>query len=207
MRAPFLASLAVLLLPAAPAFAAPPDVAVRMLRLTGDRTGSVSIVRLERNTSGAPIAVTVVAGGRSRLFLRRSQPEAGRTVYETWLDSRPGVTVTRAGPGPLLFEAGGFSLRIHEADLGLRTVRCWMGTLASRMEPRLLSAAADVRVLKEWSGKERLTDEFLPIRVLWSVGEAADFSPRGDLKVEQGPFEGEPWDDLVRAATDELGKL
>lgn len=209
MRASAFAPVAVplaLLLSAAPVLAAPPDESVRMLRLTGGRTGTASIVRVERTASGNPVAVTVVAGSRSRLFLRRSQPEPGRTVYETWLDSRPGVTVTRAGSGPLLLEAGGFSLRIHEAELGLRTVRCWIGALTSRMEPRLLTAAADVKVLKEWSGKDKLGDEFLPVRILWSVGEAPDISPGGDLKVEEGPFDGAPWDDLVRAVTDELGK-
>jgi len=206
MRASSFAARLAVLLSAVPALAVPPDASVRMLRLTGERTGSASIVRLERKTSGSPVAVTVVAGPRSRLFLRRSQPEPGRTVYETWLDSRPGVTVTRAGAGPLLLEAGGFSLRIHEADLGLKTVRCWIGTLSARMEPRLLTAAADVRVLKEWAGKDKLGDEFLPVRILWSVGEAPNLSPRGDLKVEEGPFEGAPWDDLVRAVTDELGK-
>ncbi len=99
------------------------------------------------------------------------------------------------------------ALRAGQARaLPLASVRCWMGTLASRMEPRLLSAAADVRVLKEWSGKDRLTDEFLPVRMLWTVGEDPDFTPRGELKVEEGPFSGAPWDDLVLAVTDELGK-
>ena len=205
MRASFCAPAA-FLLAVAPALAGPPDASVRMLRLTGERTGSASIVRVERKTSGSPVAVTVVAGSRSRLFLRRSQPEPGRTVYETWLDSRPGVTVTRSGSGPLLLEAGGLSLRIHEADLGLRTVRCWIGALTSRMEPRLLTAAADVTVLKEWAGKDKLGDEFLPVRILWSVGEAPNISPVGDLKAEEGPFAGAPWDELVRAVTDELGK-
>jgi hypothetical protein len=177
-----------------------------MLRFTGEKTGSAALVRLERKSPGNPVAVTVVAGRRSRLFLRRAQSQPGTTVYETWLDSRPGVTVTRGPSGPLLLEAGGFPLRLHEADLGLRTVRCWIGALSARMEPRLLSAAADVRVLKEWSGKDRLTDEFLPVRILWTVGEDPDFTPRGELKVEEGPFEGAPWDDLVRAASDELGK-
>jgi hypothetical protein len=206
MRASALAAPLAVVLSAAPVLAAPPDASVRMLRLTGGRAGSASVVRLERKASGSPVAVTVVAGSRSRLFLRRSQPEPGRTVYEAWLDSRPGVTVTRAGSGPLLLEAGGLSLRIHEADLGLRTVRCWIGALTSRMEPRLLTAAADVKVLKEWAGKDRLGDEFLPVRILWSVGEAPNISPGGDLEVEEGPFEGAPWDDLVRAVTDELGK-
>lgn len=205
MRARTLAPL-VLLLGAVPTLAVPPEAVPRMLRVTGEKAGSAAIVRLERKTSGNPVAVTVVAGQRSRLFLRKSQPQPGTTVYETWLDARPGVTVTRTGPGPLALEAGGFSLRVHEADLGLRTVRCWIGTLSSRMEPRLLTAAADVRVLKEWSGKDRLTDEFLPVRILWAVGEDPDLTPRGELKVEEGPFEGAPWDDLVRAVTDELGK-
>lgn len=202
MRAPLVA----LLLAAAPALAAGPDSGVRMLRISAEKTGSVSVVRVARETSQGPASVLVVAGARSRLFLRRSRADGGATVYETWLDARPGVTVTRPAQGPLLLEAGGFSLRIHEADLGLRTVRCWIGALAARMEPRLLTTAADVRVLRDWAGRDKLADEFLPIRILWSVGEAPDLAPRGELKVEEGPFEGAPWDDLVRAATDELGK-
>lgn len=205
MRARLLAPIA-LVLAAAPALAVPPDSAVRMVRMTGEKGGAASIVRLERKSAANPVAVTVIAGARSRLFLRRGQTEPGTTVYEAWLDARPGIAVTRAGTGPLVLEAGGFKLRFHEADLGLRTVRCWIGTLSARMEPRLLTAAADVRVLKEWSGKDRLTDEFLPVRILWAVGEDPDFTPRGELKVEEGPFRGAPWDDLVRAVTDELGK-
>ena len=159
-----------------------------MLRISAEKAGAVSIVRVERGGPSNQAAVTVIAGPRSSLFLRRGTTEPGATVYETWLDARPGVTVTRAASGPLLFEAGGFSLRVHEPDLGLRTVRCWIGALAARMDPRLLSVAADVRVLKEWAGKDRLTDEFLPIRILWSVAEVPALAPRGELKVEEGPF-------------------
>ena len=193
------------LLASSTVLAAPPEVTVRMVKLSAERAGSVSIVRAERAAAGG-VAVTVAAGGRSRLFLRRAQPEPGTTTYEAWLDARPGFLVTRSGRGPLLLEAGGFSLRVHEADLALRTVRCWVGALASRIEPRLLTAAANVRVLAAWAGKDRLAEEFLPIRVLWAEGETPDVSPRGELKVEEGPFTGAPWDDLVRAAEDELGK-
>lgn len=202
MRAP----LAALLLAAGSAIAAPAEPEVRMMRISDATTGSVSVVRVSGETSRGPVTVLVAAGARSRLFLRRAGTDGGATVYEAWLDSRPGVTVTRDGPGPLLLEAGGYSLRIHEADLGLRTVRCWVGAFASRMEPRLLTAAADVRVVREWAGMGALADELLPVRILWSVGEEPGISPRGDAKVEEGPFTGAPWDDLLRAATEELGR-
>jgi hypothetical protein len=198
--------LLVSLLLALPALAASPDGAVKMLRLSAERAGTLSIVRVERPTAQGPVTVTVLAGARSRLFLRKSRPDTGTHVYEAYLDSRPGVLVTRAANGPLLLEAGGFSVRVHEADLGLKTVRCWIGSLVSRMEPRLLVAAADVQVVKEWGGWDKLGDEFLPIRLLASVGEAPDLKARGELKAEDGPFEGAPWDDLCRAALDELGK-
>ena len=176
-----------------------------MARLSAERSGSVSIVRVERGGL-APVSVVVVEAGRSRLFLRRAAQDGGATAYEAWLDARPGVAVTRPASGPLVFEAGGMTLRIHEADLGLRTVRCWIGALTARMEPRLLTAASDVRVLKEWLGRDRLSDEFLPMRILWSAGEEPSLAPRGDPKVEEGAFTGAPWDDLLRLAKDELGR-
>ena len=200
------ATLLAALLAAAPGLAAPPDGAVRMMRISSERSGSDSVVRVERDTAQGPVSVIIVAGARSRLFLRRARPDAGTSVYEAFLDSRPGVTVTRTAKGPLLLEAGGFPVRVHEADLGLKTVRCWIGALVSRMEPRLLVAAADVQVVKEWGGWDKLGDEFLPIRVLGAVGETPDLKARGELKAEEGPFEGAPWDDLARAALDELGK-
>ena len=199
-------SLLAPLLFAVPALAAPTDGAVKMLRLSAERAGALSVVRVERPTAQGPVTVTVIAGARSRLFLRRSRPDAGTHVYEAYLDSRPGVTVTRAAKGPLLLEAGGFSVRVHEADLGLKTVRCWIGALVSRMEPRLLVGGGEVQVVKDWGGWDKLGDEFLPIRLLASVGEAPDLKSLGELNAEDGPFEGAPWDDLVRAALDELGK-
>jgi hypothetical protein len=194
------------LLLSASAAAAPPDGAVKMTRISSDRAGSASVVRVERETAQGPVSVIIVAGSRSRLVLRRARPDAGTTVYEAFLDSRPGVTMTRSPSGPLLLEAGGFSVRVFEADLGRRTVRCWIASLVSRVEPRLLVAAADVKAVREWAGWDRLGDELLPIRFLAAVGEAPDLSPRGELKVEEGPFQGAPWDDLSRAALDELGK-
>jgi hypothetical protein len=198
------AALAALLLAASAALPAAAQEQVRMMRLSADRAGAASIVRVERGGPAA-VSVVVVEAGRARLFLRRAAQDGGATAYEAWLDARPGITVTRAGPGPLVLEAGGMTLRIHEADLGLRTVRCWIGALTARMEPRLLTAASDVRVLKEWLGRDRLADEFLPMRILWSAGEEPNLAPRGDLKAEEGAFTGAPWDDLLRLAKDELG--
>ncbi len=201
MRAP----LAPLLLAALAALPAAAQEEVRMMRISAERSGAASIVRVERGGPGA-VSVVVVEAGRTRLFLRRAAQDAGATAYEAWLDARPGVTVTRPASGPLVLEAGGLTLRVHEADLGLRTVRCWIAALAARMEPRLLTAASDVRVLSEWLGRGRLADEFLPMRILWSAGEEPTVAPRGELKAEEGAFTGAPWDDLLRVAKDELGR-
>ena len=201
MRAP----LASLLVAASVALPAAAQDEVRMMRLSAERSGAASIVRVARSGTAA-VSVVVVEAGRTRLFLRRAAQDGGVTGWEAWLDARPGVAVTRAVSGPLVFEAGGMTLRIYEADLGLRTVRCWIGALTSRMEPRLLTAASDVRVLKEWLGRDRLADEFLPMRILWAAGEEPTVAPRGELKVEEGAFTGAPWDDLLRVAKDELGR-
>lgn len=201
MRAPLLS----LLLAASAALPAAAQEQVRMVRVSAERQGSASIVRVARGGPSA-VSVVVVEAGRTRLFLRRAAQDGGATAYEAWLDARPGVAVTRPASGPLVLEAGGLTLRIHEADLGLRTVRCWIGALTARMEPRLLTAASDVRVLSEWLGRGKLADEFLPMRVLWSAGEEPTVAPRGDPKVEEGAFTGAPWDDLVRLANDELGR-
>jgi len=201
MRSTFLA----LLLAAAPAFAAPPETDVKMLRVSGEGAGSASVVRLERDTKRGVVAVTVVDGARSRLFLKRSQTEPGTVVYEARLDARNGLGVTRRSQGPLLLEAGSFSLRVHEGDLGLRTVRCWIGSFASRIEPRLLAAAADVRVLRSWAKQDSLEDSFLPLRILWLADEETP-APRGEVKMEEGKFTGRPWDDLTRAALDALDR-
>lgn len=68
------------LLVALPALAASPDGAVKMLRLSAERAGALSVVRVERPTAQGPVTVTVIAGARSRLFLRRSRPDAGTHV-------------------------------------------------------------------------------------------------------------------------------
>ena len=60
--------------------------------------------------------------------------------------------MTRRGNEPALVEGGGWSLRVFEEDLGRRTVRCWLGVVASKVDPGLLTAASDVRVLYETSG-------------------------------------------------------
>ena len=198
-------ALLALLLAPLPTLAAPPETDVKMLRVSGEGAGSASVVRLERDTKRGVVAVTVVDGARSRRFLRRAQTEPETVVYEARLDARSGLTVTRRSQGPLLLEAGSFSLRVHEGDLGLRTVRCWIGSFASRIEPRLLAAAADVRVLRSWAKQDSLEDSFLPLRILWLADEDAPV-PGGAVKMEEGKFSGRPWDDLTRAAMDALGK-
>jgi len=198
-------ALLVALLVALPAVAEPPQERVSMLRVSEERTGSLSIVRLEAPTARGPVSVTVVAGARSRLFLRTSQAETG-TVHEAWLDARPGLAVNRDGSGMLQLDSGGITLRLREDDLGLRTVRCWIGALASRVEPRLLTAAADVRAVKTALGMDRLGADFLPMRLLWALDEEPSVTLQGAPKTEEGPFEGAPWDDLLRAAREELGK-
>jgi len=198
-------ALLALLLAPLPTLAAPPETDVKMLRVSGEGVAGASVVRVERDTGRGGVAVAVVDGARSRLFLRRAQTEPETVVYEARLDARSGLTVTRRSQGPLLLEAGSFSLRVHEGDLGLRTVRCWIGSFASRIEPRLLAAAADVRALKSWAKQDLLEDSLLPLRILWLADEDAPV-PGGAVKMEEGKFSGRPWDDLTRAAMDALGK-
>jgi hypothetical protein len=180
------------------------DVAV--FRIADEGSLRVSAARATRGPVPAATVVVVLETGRgARLFLRRAPAESGATVYEAWLGGPPGVTFTRRGDAFLL-QAGGRSLSVVEADLARPTVRCWVSTLVSRAEPKLLEAASDVRLLKEWAGGPALDDVYTPMQLLWQVAEPSEIRPRGAAKLEKGPFTGETWDRLRRAASDELGK-
>ena len=114
--------------------------------------------------------------------------------------------MTRRGREPATVEGGGWSLQLSESDLGRRTVRCWLGILASKVDPGLLTAAADFGALYESSGLGPLDPAFYPVWLLWKVDEPASLPQGGPLKTEAGPFSGTPWDDLSRLALEELGR-
>lgn len=181
---------------------------VRMVRFFRDGSpGSIASVRASRSTPGGETVIFAVQGpaGR-RLFLRRQTTDPGTVFHEVWLDARPGLSVTRRGREPAVVEAGGWSLQLFEPDLGRRTVRCWLGIIASKVDPRLLTAAADFGALYEASGLGPLDPSFYPVWLLWHVDEPASLPPGGPLRSEAGPFSGAPWDDLARLALDELGR-
>lgn len=181
---------------------------VRMVRFFRDGgAGSVASVRASRTAPDGETVVFAIQGpaGR-RLFLRRQPTDPGTVFQEVWLDARPGVSVTRRGGEPAAVEGGGWSLRLSEPDLGRRTVRCWLGVLASKVDPRLLTAAADFGALYESSGLGPLDPAFYPVWLLWHVDEPASLPRGGPLRSEAGPFSGAPWDDLARLALEELGR-
>jgi hypothetical protein len=181
---------------------------VRMVRFFRDgASASISSVRVARTTPDNETVVFAIQGpGGRRLFLRRQPAEPGTVVQEVWLDTRPGISVTRRGRRPALVEGGGWSLEVYDADLRRRTVRCWLGIVASKVDPRLLTAAADFGVLYEASGLGPLDEAFYPIWLLWHVDEPASLPLGGPLKSETGPFSGAPWNDLARLALEELGR-
>jgi hypothetical protein len=186
--------------PSAPA--PPPDVRMTLLWMDGG-AASASVVRATRTSPSGTTVVTVLEGPKKgRVLVRRSHPDSATAVYEVRLASRSAFTVTRRTGEPLLVEAAGLSMRLFEADLNRRTVRCWIGLLAVKVEPGLLSAAADVRTLKE----EKLDESFLPIWILGQAGDPSTIAPKGKVRTEDGVFKGEPWDGLVRLVLDELGK-
>jgi hypothetical protein len=204
MALPLLLLLRVLAAPSAPA--PPPDVRMIRIFVEGGAAGG-SIVRATRTTPSGTTVVTLLEGPKKgRLFVRRSQPDSSTAVYEVRLNSRSAFTVTRRTGEPLLVEAAGLSMRLFEADLNRRTVRCWIGLLAAKVEPALLAAAADIRTLKDWAGQEKADESFLPIWILGHAEEPATLTPKGKLRTEEGVFKGDPWDGLVRMVLDELGK-
>lgn len=202
-RRPLLPLLALLAAP----FARGDEPRLSMVRLADDGGLTVSIVRAEGGTGPEANVVVVLQGPRGdRIFLRRSRPEPGVTRHEAWLGRGTPVTFTRRGDEPVLLEAGGRSLRYFEADLPRPTVRCWLQALVSRIDPKLLEAAAGIRLLREWTGGGEPGEAFYPARVLSQAADPLDARPRGAVRVEQGPFDGEPWSQLSREAVEELGR-
>jgi hypothetical protein len=204
MTLPLLLLLRALAAPSAPA----PPLDVRMTRVFVEGgAASASIVRATRTSPSGTTVVTVLEGPKkARLLVRRSQPDPSIAVYEVRLESRSAFTVTRRAGEPLLVETAGLSMRLFEADLNRRTVRCWIGLLAVKVEPGLLTAAADIRTLKDWAGQEKLNESFLPVWILGHAEEPSTLTPKGKLRTEDGVFKGDPWDGLVRMVLDELGK-
>lgn len=193
------------LLAAPRARAAEPQVS--MYRLSDDGSLAVSVVRAQRGAGPEATVVVVLEGPRGdRIFLRRTLAEPGVTRHDAWLGRGTPVTFTRRREEPSLFEAGGRSLRYFEADLPRPTVRCWIAALVSRIDPKLLEAAAGIRLLREWSGGGELGDAFYPAKVLSQAADPLDVRPRGAVRVEEGPFQGEPWSQLTREAVQELGR-
>jgi len=204
MTLPLLLLLRALAAPSAPA--PPPDVRMTRVFVEGG-AASAFIVRATRTSPSGTTVVTVLEGPKKgRLLVRRSQPDPSTAVYEVRLDSRSAFTVTRRAGEPLLVEAAGLSMRLFEADLNRRTVRCWIGLLAARVEPALLTAAADIRTLKDWAGQEKLDESFFPLWILGYAEEPSTLTPKGKLRTEEGTFKGDPWDGLAQMVLDELGK-
>jgi hypothetical protein len=183
------------------------EPAVSMLVLSDEGGSAVSVVRAVRDDGPSAATVVVLMGPRgNRIFLRRSQPEPGVVRNEAWLGRNASVAFTRRDGEPVLLEAGGRSVRFYEADLGRPTVRCWLHALVSRVDPAILEAAAGISLLRELTGSPDLPDDFYPARVLSLVADPFHARPRGEVTVRRGPFAGEPWDRLSRAAVEELGK-
>lgn len=177
------------------------QIEVEMFRVTDGAAPVVSAVRAAR---GATVVVALELPRGDRLLMRRAAPEAGVVSYQAWIGGPPGVAITRRGSEPLLVEVGGRSLRLYEADLSRPTVRCWLTSLVAAAEARLLVTSAGVRALRDVIAPSGADDVYTPLALLWQVSEAGE-NPRGPVKLQRGPFKGDPWGRLQRAATDELG--
>lgn len=189
---------------AAPLSAAEPEVA--FLRLVDEGSLRVSGARATSGTGAAATVVVVLENARGdRLFLRRAPADAGAVRFAASLGGPNGVTFTRRGEGFLL-EAGGRTLEVLEAELARPTVRCWVSALVARADPKLLEVAAAVRAIREAAGARELADVFTPMRLLWEAAGPAEAAPRGAVRFEKGPFSGEEFERLKRAALGELGR-
>ena len=179
---------------------------VAFFRVADEGSLTVTAARATRGAGPAATVVIVLEGARGeRLFLRRAPRDGGGTAYQIWLGGPPGVTFTRRDD-TLLLEAGGRSVTIVEAELARPTVACWVATLVANVEPKLLDVASALALLKQQTGGPPLDDAFLPIRLLWPLAPPSDLKPRGAVRFQKGPFQGETFDRLAAAATAELGR-
>lgn len=179
---------------------------VAFFRVADEGSLTVTAARATRGAGPAATVVIVLEGVRGdRLFLRRAPQDGGATSYQIWLGGPPGVTFTRRGDA-VLVEAGGRSLTVVEAELTRPTVACWVATLVANVEPKLLDVASALALLKQQTGGPPLDDAFLPIRLLWPLAPPSDLKPRGAVRFQKGPFQGEAYDRLAAAATAELGR-
>ncbi len=194
--------LAALLAALLPALGARAQVEVDMLRVTDGGAPVVSAVRAAR---GGTVVVALEMPRGDRLLLRRAAPEAGVVSYQAWIGGPPGLAVTRRGSEPLLVEVSGRSLRLYETDLSRPTVKCWLTSLVASSENRLLETAAGIRALRDPIAPSGSDDVYMPMALLWQAAEAGE-APRGPVKIQRGPFKGDPWSRLQRAAADELGR-
>lgn len=200
-----LPALLLVMLAAAPRLAGDEFQTTRLFR--DSSPGDVFIVRAAQGTGEGETVVFALQGpGGRRLLLRRGPAGPGTVLHEVLLESHSGLSVTRRGNEPALVEGGGWSLRVFEEDLGRRTVRCWLGVVASKVDPGLLTAASDIRVLYETSGLGSLDLAFYPVWLLWRAEETASPAPAGALRSEKRAFTGEPWETLKRLASEELGR-
>ena len=179
---------------------------VAFSRLADEGSISITAARATRGSGPSATVVIVLENARGdRLFLRRAPVDGGGASYQIWLGGPPGVTFTRRGDA-VLVEAGGRSLTVVESELTRPTVACWVATLVSNAEPKLLDVAAGLRLLREQTGGPPMDDAFLPVRLLWPVAPPSDLRPRGVVRFQKGPFHGESFDRLAAAATAELGR-
>jgi hypothetical protein len=179
---------------------------VAFFRVADEGSLAVTAARATRGSGpGATVVIVLESARGDRLFLRRAPQDGGATAYQIWLGGPPGVTFTRRGDSFLL-EAGGRTVTVVEAELTRPTVACWVATLVANVEPKLLDAASALAFLKQQAGGPPLDDAFLPIRLLWPLAPASDIRPRGAVRFQKGPFQGEAFDRLAAAATAELGR-
>jgi hypothetical protein len=179
---------------------------VAVFRIVDEGSLRVSAARATHGSgSGVTVVVVLETPRGDRLVLRRAPAGDGTTVYEAGFGGPPAVKFTRRGD-ILLLEAGGRSLSLAEADISRPTVRCWVSALVSRADPKFLDAVSGVRLLKDAAGGPAVDDVYTPMQLLWQVAEPSDIRARGSAKVEKGPFTGETWDRLRRAASDEIGR-
>lgn len=164
-----------------PPASTPPEASVLANRVVDGRGNRVAdLVRVERVAAGERRTVWAARGlGREDVFLRRRRAVSGparpdAALFEIWLDDRAALRFERpGGRDAVTASTSDDAYRYFEEDLSRRTVRCALKELAGALDPRLLSAAQEWALLREWSGTRRLEDEEYPIYVLWTVEQGA----------------------------------